>query len=88
MKKIFFFVSAMLVALAVSADPVVLPATLDVTNVSYRSEGMPDFVIEEGQDYAGTYFDMGATKPGIRLSLSVTKVIPEKRDNSPLARWI
>ena len=60
MKKIFFFVSAMLVALAVSADPVVLPATLDVTNVSYRSEGMPDFVIEEGQDYAGTYFDMGA----------------------------
>ena len=42
------------------ADPVVLPATLDVTNVSFRSEGMPDFVIEEGQDYAGTYFDMGA----------------------------
>ena len=43
-------------------DPVavVLPATLDVTNVSFRSEGMPDFVIEEGQDYAGTYFDMGA----------------------------
>ena len=39
---------------------VVLPATLDVTNVSFRSEGMPDFVIEEGQDYAGTYFDMGA----------------------------
>ena len=39
---------------------VVLPATLDVTNVSFRSEGMPNFVIEEGQDYAGTYFDMGA----------------------------
>ena len=39
---------------------VVLPAVLDVTNVSFRSEGMPDFVIEEGQDYAGTYFDMGA----------------------------
>ena len=39
---------------------VVLPATLDVTNVSFRSEGMPDFIIEEGQDYAGTYFDMGA----------------------------
>ena len=39
---------------------VVLPATLDVTNVSFRSEGMPDFVIEEGQEYAGTYFDMGA----------------------------
>ena len=60
MKKIFSFVAAALVAVAVSADPVVLPATLDVTNVSYRSEGMPDFVIEEGQDYAGTYFDMGA----------------------------
>ena len=38
---------------------VALPATLDVTNVSFRSEGMPDFVLEEG-DYAGTYFDMGA----------------------------
>ena len=42
------------------AAAVVLPASLDVTNVSFRSEGMPDFVIEEGQDYAGTYFDMGA----------------------------
>ena len=42
------------------AAAVVLPATLDVTNVSFRSEGMPDFVVEEGQDYAGTYFDMGA----------------------------
>ena len=42
------------------AAAVVLPATLDVTNVSFRSEGMPDFVIEEGQEYAGTYFDMGA----------------------------
>ncbi len=61
MKKIFSFVAAMLAALAVNAvEPVVLPATLDVTNVSFRSEGMPDFVIEEGQDYAGTYFDMGA----------------------------
>lgn len=60
MKKIFSFFAAMLVAVAVSAEPVVLPATLDVTNVSFRSEGMPDFVIEEGQDYAGTYFDMGA----------------------------
>ena len=49
----------MLAALAVSATPVVLPATLDVSNVSFRSEGMPDFVLEEG-DYAGTYFDMGA----------------------------
>ena len=38
---------------------VALPATLDVNNVSFRSEGMPDFVLEEG-DYAGTYFDMGA----------------------------
>ena len=56
----------MLVALAVNAqeiivtEPIALPATLNVTNVTYRSEGMPDFVIEEGQDYAGTYFDMGA----------------------------
>ena len=49
----------MLVAVAVFADPVVLPATLDVSNVSFRSDGMPDFVLEEG-DYAGTYFDMGA----------------------------
>ncbi len=49
----------MLCAVAVFADPVVLPATLDVSNVSFRSEGMPDFVLEEG-DYAGTYFDMGA----------------------------
>ena len=50
--------------IAPNAEPqpaaVVLPATLDVTNVSFRSEGMPNFVIEEGQDYAGTYFDMGA----------------------------
>ncbi len=60
MRKILSFFTAMLCAVAVSADPVVLPATLDVTNVSFRSEGMPDFVIEEGQDYAGTYFDMGA----------------------------
>lgn len=60
MKKLFLFFAAMLVTLAVSAEPVVLPATLDVTNVSFRSEGMPDFVIEDGQDYAGTYFDMGA----------------------------
>ena len=50
----------MLVAVAANAAPVALPAVLDVTNVSFRSEGMPDFVIEEGQDYAGTYFDMGA----------------------------
>ena len=41
------------------AAPVVLPDTLDVTNVSFRSEGMPDFVLTDG-DYAGTYFDMGA----------------------------
>lgn len=60
MKKILSIFTAMLCAIAVSADPVVLPATLDVSNVSFRSEGMPDFVIEEGQDYAGTYFDMGA----------------------------
>jgi hypothetical protein len=49
----------MLCAVAVFADPVVLPATLDVSNVSFRSDGMPDFVVDEG-DYAGTYFDMGA----------------------------
>ena len=59
MKKIFTFMAAMLVAFAVNADPVALPAVLDVTNVSFRSEGMPDFVLTEG-DYAGTYFDMGA----------------------------
>ena len=59
MKKILSIFTAMLCAIAVSADPVVLPATLDVSNVNFRSEGMPDFVLEEG-DYAGTYFDMGA----------------------------
>ena len=60
MKKFFSFFAAMLVAVAANAAPVALPAVLDVTNVSFRSEGMPDFVREEGQDYAGTYFDMGA----------------------------
>jgi len=60
MKKIFSFFAALLVAVAVNAASVVLPATLDVTNVGFRSEGMPDFVIEAGQEYAGTYFDMGA----------------------------
>ncbi len=60
MKKILSFFAAILAAVAVSATPVALPATLDVSNVSFRSEGMPDFVIEAGQDYAGTYFDMGA----------------------------
>ena len=60
MRKILSIFAAALVAISVSADPVVLPATLDVNNVSFRSEGMPDFVIEEGQEYAGTYFDMGA----------------------------
>ncbi len=59
MRKILSIFAAALVAVAVSADPVVLPATLDVTNVGFRSEGMPDFVLTEG-DYAGTYFDMGA----------------------------
>ena len=59
MKMILFFVAAMLGAFAVNAEPVVLPDTLDVTNVSFRSENMPDFVLAEG-DYAGTYFDMGA----------------------------
>ena len=60
MKKIFTFIAAMLVAFAVNADPVVLPATLDVNNVSFRSDNLPDFVIADGQDYAGTYLDMGA----------------------------
>jgi len=59
MKKILSLFAAMLCAVAVFADPVVLPATLDVSNVSFRSDGMPDFVVDEG-DYAGTYFDMGA----------------------------
>lgn len=59
MKKILSFFAAILAAVAVSATPVALPATLDVSNVSFRSDGMPDFVLEEG-DYAGTYFDMGA----------------------------
>ena len=59
MRKFLSLFAAVLVAIAVSADPVVLPATLDVNNVSFRSEGMPDFVLAEG-DYAGTYFDMGA----------------------------
>ena len=59
MKKTLSIFAAAFVAFAVNAEPVVLPATLDVSNVSFRSEGMPDFVLEEG-DYAGTYFDMGA----------------------------
>ncbi len=60
MRKILSFVAAFLFAAGMMADPVVLPAVLDVSNVSFRSEGMPNFVIEEGQEYAGTYFDMGA----------------------------
>ncbi len=59
MKKILSFFAAILFAAGMMADPVVLPATLDVSNVSFRSEGMPDFTLAEG-DYAGTYFDMGA----------------------------
>lgn len=59
MRKIFLFFAAMLCAIAVGATPVVLPATLDVSNVGFRSEGLPDFVLEEGE-YAGTYLDMGA----------------------------
>lgn len=50
----------MLVAFAVNADPVVLPATLDVTNVSFRSDNLPDSIIADGGAYDGTYFDMGA----------------------------
>ncbi len=60
MKKFLSIFAAMLFAANMVAEPVVLPAVLDVTNVSFRSEGLPDFVIEEGQEYAGTYFDMGA----------------------------
>jgi len=60
MRKILSFVAAFFFAASMMADPVVLPAVLDVSNVSFRSEGMPDFVIPEGEDYAGTYFDMGA----------------------------
>ncbi|MBR0310714.1 MAG: hypothetical protein IJQ97_07505, partial [Paludibacteraceae bacterium] len=60
MRKLFSFLAATLFAVSMMAGTVVLPATLDVSNVSFRSEGMPDFVIEAGQDYAGTYFDMGA----------------------------
>lgn len=59
MKKFLSLAAALFIAFAANADPVVLPATLDVNNVSFRSEGMPDFVLTEG-DYAGTYFDMGA----------------------------
>ena len=58
MRKIFTLFAAMLVAASMVADPVVLPDTLDVDNVSFRSEGMPNYVITEG-DTAGTYFDMG-----------------------------
>ena len=60
MRKFLSIFAAALVALTVNATAVVLPAVLDVSNVAFRSEGMPDFTIEEGQDYAGTYFDMGA----------------------------
>ena len=59
MKKFFTFCAAMLVALAANADPVVLPAVLDTSNVSFRSDNLPNFVLASG-DYAGTYFDMGA----------------------------
>ena len=60
MKKLLSLFAAFLFAAGMMAEPIVLPAVLDVTNVSFRSEGLPDFIIEEGQDYAGTYFDMGA----------------------------
>ena len=60
MRKILSLCAAFLFAAGVMAAPVVLPDTLDVTNVSFRSEGMPDFVIPDGEEYAGTYFDMGA----------------------------
>ena len=60
MRKILSLCAAFLFAAGVMADAVVLPATLDVNNVSFRSEGMPDFVPPTESGYTGTYFDMGA----------------------------
>lgn len=59
MRKILTLFAAVLCAAGIVAAPVVLPATLDVSNVSFRSENLPNFVVAEGE-YAGTYFDMGA----------------------------
>ena len=59
MRKIFTFFAAMLFVTSMVADPIALPGTLNVSNVSSRSEGLPNnYVIAEGA-YAGTYFDMG-----------------------------
>ena len=60
MRKILSLCAAFLFAAGMMADPVVLPATLDVNNVSFRSEGMPDFVPPVESGFTGTYFDMGA----------------------------
>ena len=59
MRKILSLCAAFLFAAGMMADPIALPATLDVNNVSFRSPDMPNYVIAEG-DTAGTYFDMGA----------------------------
>ena len=59
MKKIFSLVAAVLFTASMMADAVVLPATLDVNNVSFRSEGMPDFTPPAESGFTGTYFDMG-----------------------------
>lgn len=40
------------------AEAVVLPGTLDVTNVSYRPEEMPDFEVEGAGGMPETYLDM------------------------------
>ena len=60
MRKILSMFAAMLVAIAVNAAAVVLPATLDVSNVSFRPADMPDFTPPAESGYSGTYFDMGA----------------------------
>ena len=59
MQKILSIFAALLIAFAAYADPVVLPAVLDTTNVSFHSEEMPYIVIDEGGAYDGRYFDMG-----------------------------
>ena len=60
MRKILSLCAAFLFAAGMMADPVVLPATLDVNNVSFRSVGMPDFTPPVESGFTGTYFDMGA----------------------------
>ena len=54
MKKIFLFVAAMVFAFAANATAVVLPNTLDATNVGFHD--LPFVDVEDG-DYVGTYFN-------------------------------